>query len=90
MKKVLSYREKLLELASIYKISEIKNYTQNKKYLTTAQIEHILRKNRVPVPKEINKSTVEILSKKIFKPIHSTINSFSIFVNSIIKTFYNS
>ena len=90
MKKVLSYREKLLELASVYKISEIKNYTQNKKYLTTAQIEHILRKNRVPVPKEINKSTVEILSKKIFKPIHSTINSFSIFVNSIIKTFYNS
>ena len=26
MKKNLTYREKLLELASIYKISEIKNY----------------------------------------------------------------
>ena len=89
MKKILSYREKLLELASIYKINEIKNYTQNKKYLTTAQIEHILRKSRVPVPKEINKSKFEILSKKISKPIYSTINYFSAFVNSTIKTFYD-
>ena len=47
MKKNITYREKLLELAKIYKISEIKDYIKNKKKLTTLQIEHILKKNRV-------------------------------------------
>ena len=31
MKKNLSYRDKLLELAQIYKISEIQNYIKRKK-----------------------------------------------------------
>ena len=66
MKKNLSYRDKLLELASIYKISEIKNYEKSKKYLTTPQIEHILKKNKVPIPTEVNKSILEIQAKKIF------------------------
>jgi len=56
MKKNLSYREQLLELARIYKIHDIKVYIKSKKYLTSAQIEHILKKNKVPVPNEINKS----------------------------------
>ena len=56
MKKNLSYRDKLLELANIYKVGEIKNYLKNKKYLTTPQLEHILKKNKVPIPTEINKS----------------------------------
>jgi hypothetical protein len=56
MKKNLSYRDKLLELSKIYKIFEIKNYIKNKKYLTTAQIEHILKKNKVPIPTDINKN----------------------------------
>jgi hypothetical protein len=68
MKKNISYRDKLLELASIYKINDIRNYTRNKKYLTTAQIEHILKKNNVPIPNEINKSIYEIHSKKIINP----------------------
>ena len=67
MKKNLSYREKLLELAKIYKIYEIQNYIKSKKYLTSAQIEHILKKNKVPIPTEINKSIIEIHSKKISK-----------------------
>ena len=46
MKKNLSYRDKLLELASIYKISEVQNYIKRKKNLTTHQIEHILKKNK--------------------------------------------
>ena len=71
MKKILSYREKLIELANIYKISDINNYIKNKKYLTTAQIEHILKKNNVPIPTEINKSILEIQTKKIKKPIGS-------------------
>ena len=47
MKKNLSYRDKLLELASIYRVNEVTNYTKNKKYLTTPQLEHILKKNNV-------------------------------------------
>ena len=33
MKKNLSYRDKLLELASIYKISEIQDYIKRKRIL---------------------------------------------------------
>ena len=69
MKKIITYREKLLELAKIYNIAEIRNYIRNKKYLTTAQIELILKKSRVPIPKEINKNLLEIHSKKIKKTI---------------------
>ena len=59
MKKNFTYREKLLELSNIYKINEIINYIKRKKYLTTSQIEHILKKNNVPIPKEINKSFIK-------------------------------
>ena len=63
MKKNLSYRDKLLELAQIYKISEIQNYIKRKKNLTTHQIEHILKKNNVPIPKDFNIS----FFKKVFQ-----------------------
>ena len=59
MKKNLSYRDKLIELAEIYKISEIQLYERNKKYLTTAQIELILKKNKVPIPTELKKNIFE-------------------------------
>ena len=72
MKKNLSYRDKLLELANIYRVGEIKNYIKNKRYLTTPQLEHILKKNKVPIPTEINKSLLEIQVKKIAKPVYST------------------
>ena len=89
MKKNLSYRDKLLELASIYKISEIKNYEKSKKYLTTPQIEHILKKNKVPIPTEVNKSILEIQAKKISKPIFSVTNKVNLiwilFIKSILK-----
>ena len=52
MKKNLSYREKLLELGTIYKISEIQNYNKRKRNLNTQQIEQILRKNNAPLPKD--------------------------------------
>ena len=66
MKKNLSYRDKLLELASIYKISEVQNYIKRKKNLTTHQIEHILKKNNVPIPKDFN---VSFFKKSISNPI---------------------
>ena len=65
MKKNLSYRDKLLELAQIYKISEIQNYIKRKKNLTTSQIELILKKNNVPIPKDFN---VGFFEKNISKP----------------------
>mgnify|MGYP001223773921 CR=1 FL=1 len=66
MKKNLSYRDKLLELSRIYKISEIQNYIKRKKNLTTHQIEHILKKNNVPIPKDFN---VSFFKKSISNPI---------------------
>ena len=66
MKKNLSYRDKLLELAQIYKISEIQNYIKRKKNLTTQQIEHILKKNNVPIPKDFN---VSFFKRSISNPI---------------------
>ena len=44
MKKKLSYRDKLLELAYIYNVKEIQEYTKRRKNLTTGQIELILKK----------------------------------------------
>ena len=66
MKRNPSYRDKLLELAHIYKISEIQNYIKRKKNLTTSQIEHILKKNKVPIPKEFN---VGFFEKNFTKPL---------------------
>ena len=89
MKKNISYRDKLLELAQIYKVQEILNYKKNKKYLTTSQIEHLLKKNNVPIPTEINKSLLEIHSKKITKPISSAGEAFTDFFKSGVKGFIN-
>mgnify|MGYP006125724659 CR=1 FL=1 len=47
MKKVISYRQKLIELAKIYKIDKILD--PNLK-LTTYEIELELLKNKVPIP----------------------------------------
>lgn len=90
MKKNTSYREKLIELANIYKVSDVINYIKNKKYLTTAQIEHILKKNNVPIPTEINKSILEIQTKKIKKPISYLSRSVSDYFNFFIKVFLKS
>ena len=56
MKKKLSYRDKLLELAYIYNVKEIQDYTKNRKNLTTGQIELILKKNKIIIPKEFKTS----------------------------------
>ena len=51
MKKKLSYRDKLLELAYIYNVKEIQDYTKRRKNLTTVQIELILKKNKIIIQK---------------------------------------
>ena len=45
--KKLSYRDKLLELAYIYNVKEIQEYTKRRKNLTTGQIELILKKKKL-------------------------------------------
>tara|TARA_B100000900_G_scaffold413607_1_gene438013 strand:- start:612 stop:2138 length:1527 start_codon:yes stop_codon:yes gene_type:complete len=79
MKKVITYRDKLLELARIYKISEIQNYIKRKKNLTTHQIEHILKKNNVPIPKDFN---VSFFKKSISNPISKAGKEVSGFYNN--------
>ena len=60
MKKKLSYRDKLLELAYIYSVKEIQDY-KNRKNLTTGQIELILKKTRLLFQKNLKR----IFLKKI-------------------------
>ncbi len=68
MKKKLSYRDKLLELAYIYNVKEIQDYTKNRKNLTTGQIELILKKNKIVIPKDFKTSFFkENFSKPISK-----------------------
>ncbi len=52
MKKKLSYRDQLIELAHIYDVKEIKEYVKRRKNLTTGQLELILKKNKIIIPKE--------------------------------------
>ena len=86
MKKNLSYREKLLELSKIYKISEIQNYIRSKKHLTTSQIEHILKKNKVPIPTEIN---VSFLIKLFQNQFLKLVRVFLIFMVIQLTTLQN-
>ena len=59
MKKRLSYRDKLLELAYIYNVKEIQEYTKRRKNLTTGQIELILKKNKIIIPKEFKTNFIK-------------------------------
>ena len=68
MKKKLSYRDKLLELAYIYNVKEIQDYVKSRKNLTTGQLELILKKNRIIIPKDYKTSFIkENLIKPAFK-----------------------
>ena len=86
MKKNLTYRDRLLELAKIYKISEIQNYIKRKKILTTSQLEHILKKNNITIPNEIN---VSFYKKNISKPISKTRVNLKNSFNDFSKNFFN-
>ena len=66
MKKKLSYRDKLLELAYIYNVKEIQDYTKNRKNLTTGQIELILKKNKIIIPKEFK---TNFFKENFVKPV---------------------
>ena len=52
MKKRLTYRDQLLELAKIYNVREVQEYIKRRKNLTSGQLELILRKNKIIIPKD--------------------------------------
>jgi len=56
MKKKLSYRDQLIELAKIYNVKEIQEYIKRRKNLTSGQLELILRKNKIVIPKDFKTS----------------------------------
>ena len=58
MKKKLSYREKLVELAYIYDVKEIKDYERSRKNLTSGQLELILKKNKITIPKDFKSNFI--------------------------------
>ena len=66
MKKKLSYRDKLLELAYIYNVKEIQEYVKRRKNLTSGQIELILKKNKIIIPKEFK---TNFFKENFTKPI---------------------
>ena len=92
MKKIISYRQKLLELSKIYQVNDVLN---NKSKLTTYDIEILLLKNNVPIPSRKNYFTLK-LSKEIIKPFISKLEnlfsyklSFAKQLTSIVKNIKN-
>ena len=66
MKKKLSYRDKLVELAYIYDVKEIKDYEKSRKNLTSGQLELILKKNKIVIPKDFKSN---FLRDNFIKPV---------------------
>ena len=69
MKKKLSYRDKLIELAFIYDVKEIKDYLKSRKNLTIGQLELILKKNKIIIPKDFKSN---LFRDYFVKPISKT------------------
>ena len=66
MKKKLSYRDKLVELAYIYDVKEIKDYEKSRKNLTSGRLELILKKNKITIPKDFKSN---FLRDNFVKPV---------------------
>ena len=66
MKKKLSYRDQLFELASIYNVKEVQDYIKSRKNLTSGQLELILRKNKIIIPKDFK---TNFFKENISKPL---------------------
>ena len=82
MKKKLSYRDKLIELAYIYDVKEIKDYEKSRKSLTSGQLELILRKNKITIPKDFKSN---FLRDSIFKPASKIKNNIIDFKDNRLK-----
>ena len=65
MKKRLTYRDQLFELAKIYSVKEVQDYIKSRKNLTSGQLELILRKNKIVIPKDFK---TNFFKENITKP----------------------
>ena len=89
MKKVISYRQKLIELARIYKINKVLDVNQK---LTTYEIELELLRNSVPIPSRRGYFSHKIINELI-NPFYSSLKDkleINININKNINFFYNS
>ena len=82
MKKKLSYRDKLVELAYIYDVKEIKEYEKSRKSLTSGQLELILRKNKITIPKDFKSNFIR---DNIYKPVFKIKSNILNFKDNRIK-----
>ena len=83
MKKKLSYRDKLIELAYIYDVKEIKEYQKSRKNLTSGQLELILKKNKIIIPKDYKSN---FFRDTFIKPISKAKSNLIEFKEDKIKT----
>ncbi|MBL6857704.1 MAG: glucosaminidase domain-containing protein [Pelagibacteraceae bacterium] len=89
MKKVISYRQKIISLARIYKIAKVLDENQK---LTTYEIELELLRNKVPIPSRRGYFSHKVINE-FFKPIYNSVKEkfeINININKNIKIFYNS
>ncbi len=82
MKKKLSYRDKLVELAYIYDVKEIKDYEKSRKNLTSGQLELILKKNKIVIPKDFKSN---FFRDNFIKPVGKIKSGLSEFKENKIK-----
>ena len=82
MKKKLSYRDKLVELAYIYDVKEIKDYEKSRKNLTSGQLELILKKNKIIIPKDFKSN---FFKDNFVKPVTKIKSNFVEFKENKIK-----
>ena len=82
MKKKLSYRDKLVELAYIYDVKEIKDYEKSRKNLTSGQLELILKKNKIAIPKDFKSN---FLRDNLIKPVLKIKSNLAEFKENKIK-----
>ena len=64
------YRDKLIELAYIYDVKEIKDYEKSRKNLTSGQLELILKKNKIVIPKDFKSNFIR---DNFIKPVENKI-----------------
>jgi Bax protein len=91
MKKVISYRQKIIELARIYKISKVLDINQK---LTTYEIELELLRNKVPIPSRRGYFSHKVINE-ILKPFYNSLKekfqfNINININKNIKSFFYS
>jgi len=87
MGKVVSYRQKLIELARIYKIDRV--FDQNLKF-TTYDIEITLLKNNVPIPSRRGYVSHKFINE-FFNPFYDAVKkklSINLNINKPLKYFY--